>query len=792
MTSSVQIDTANAGLTSQEVEQRIKEYGKNEVPEKKKSLLLKILKWLVSPIALMLLAAAFLSLWSGKVFDFWFILFLLILNFGVSFWQERKADNAIKKLQESLAIEVRVLRDGAWKWIDSRVLVPGDTVELMVGDIIPADGDLTSAENLTVNEAVLTGESLPKDKAIKDKVYSGSFVATGGGAMVVTATGIKTNFGKTITLVEKVRKRSILEKDILTISKFLTAVALAGVAVVTAVFLLQNAPWQDILVLDLSLVIAGIPISLPTVMTLIISLGALELARKKTIVRRLSALEDLANVNMLLTDKTGTLTNNLITVSGIIGYGGWAESKVAYYASAAAPEDTKSSIDKAINQKALELGMKRDFSVTDLTPADSERKRSTAVVSFGGMKTIVSVGATQVIEGLCDIDGDLKKKYEADVQKAADQGYRVLGVSMRDNSTEEKNMTLVGIMMLSDPLTGDAAEVIKFLEDNGIGVKMLTGDNLAISKRTAQELSLTGQVLPRDQVDWKSADPAYFNSIGAFSQILPEDKFDLAKLAQNNGYIVAMTGDGVNDLGAIKEANVGIAVKNAVDALKSAADIVLLSPGITVIKNALIEARKIFSRLYSYSIYRISESFRLIITIVVLGIIYKTYPLTPVQLILIALMNDVPIISLAFNRVKNFSRPAKIKVMERFTLGSLYGVAGIMNSLILFFLMKDVLHLNWDIIQTVFFLKLMVSGHMLIYVAHTKERWYKFLPSSQVIWATSITQVIASLMALFGIFMTGIPILYVILVWIWSFFWMQITELVKIIDQKFVVPRFEK
>ncbi len=779
------------GLSSEEVEKRLKEYGPNEIPEKKIGFFAKVAKWLISPIALMLLAAALLSLWSGKVFDFWFILFLMILNFVIGFWQENKADNAIKKLKESLEFQVKTLRDGTWTWVNSRLLVPGDSVTLMVGDIIPADGDLSDAKNLTVNEAVLTGESLPKDKGVKDKVYSGSFVATGSGTMTVTATGVKTNFGKTITLVERVSRRSILEKDILTISKFLTAIALLGVVIVSAAFFFQNVSLSDIVVLDLSLVIAGIPISLPTVMTLIISLGALELAKKQTIVRRLSALEDLANVNLLLTDKTGTLTNNQITVSGILSYGGREKEDVVYYASAAAPEDTKSSIDNAVNKKAGTMGLARDFSVIELTPADSERKRSTAVASFKNVKTVVSVGAPQVIEGLCTMDGELKSQYETDVQKAADDGYRVLGVAIREDGTEERDMQLIGILMLSDPLVLDAKDVIGFLRENGIGVKMLTGDNMAISRRTAAELSLDGRVMTRDDVDWSSTDKDYFDGIGAFSQILPEDKFNLAKLAQKNGYIVAMTGDGVNDLGAIKEANVGIAVKNAVDALKSAADIVLLSQGITVIKDALIEARKIFSRLYSYSIYRISESFRLIITVVVLGLIYETYPLTPVQLILIALMNDIPIISLAFNRVKNFSRPAKIKIAERFTLGSLYGLTGVFNSLILFFLMKGLFHLDWAIIQTVFFLKLMISGHMLIYVAHTKERWYKFLPSAQVIWATSLTQVAASLMAWIGIFMNGIPLLYVVGVWIWCFVWMQATEMVKIVDQKLIVPHFE-
>lgn len=780
------------GLNSKEAEEGLKKYGLNEIPERKVGFLLKAVRWLISPIALMLLGAALLSLWGGKTFDFYFIIFLMILNFVVGFWQENKADNAIKKLKESLSMEINVLRDGKWVWLNSKLIVPGDVINLMVGDIIPADGKLIESQNLTINEAVLTGESLPKEKNADDTAYSGSFVATGGGILMVESTGTKTYFGKTITLVEKTTRKSLLEKDILRISKFLMVLSLIGVVIITALFLVQHVAWSDILILDLSLIIAGIPVSLPTVMTLIISLGALELAKKKTIVRRLSALEDLANVNMLLTDKTGTLTENMITVVNIISYGAYSENDVIHYAAAASPENTRSSIDKAINKKADDLKIIRDFSVIKSIPADSERKRGTALISFGDSKILVSVGAPQVIENISKIGPDLKAEYEKDIEKAANDGYRVISVSISKTSEEEKDMDIVGIMLLSDPLDRDAREVIDFLRINGIGVKMLTGDNIAITKRTSAELALLGKVTQRDEVNWNSNDKNYFDGIGAFAQILPEDKFKLAKLAESNGYIVAMTGDGVNDLPAIKEANVGIAVKNAVDALKSAADIVLLSPGITVIKDALIEARKIFARLYSYSIYRISESFRLIITVVVLGLIYKAYPLSPVQLLVIAILNDIPIISMAFDKVKYFSSPSKIKVAERFTLSSLYGLAGILNSLILFFLMADVFHMNWDIIQTIYFLKITVSGHMLIYVAHTKERWYKFLPSRPVILSTSITQIAASLMAYLGILMTSIPLSYIIGVWIWCFLWMQFTELTKIFDQKLIAPRFER
>ncbi len=777
------------GLTSAEAAERLQTNGPNEIPEKKPGFLLRAVKWFISPIALMLIGAALLSLWAGKIFDFYFIILLLAINFIVSFWQEHKADNAIEKLKASLIVQAKVCRDGTWRFVPSREVVPGDLIEVSVGDLIPADAAISEATNLTVNEAVLTGESLPKEKHVGDDIFSGTFVTTGLARAVVRATGNRTSFGRALSAIQTVKRRSLLEQDILMISKFLMVVSLLGVIMVSLFFFLHHVPWKDFLILDLSLLIAGIPVSLPTVMTLIISLGVLELAKRNTIVRRLSALEDLANVNLLLTDKTGTLTLNQISVAKIIPLPGFSSEEVIFYASLAAPQDSKSAIDQAITRKAATLAARQPFEIKTYTPADSERKRSTVLAEINGRLTLISVGAPQVIENLTGTSADTRALYESHIGEAAEEGYRAIGVAVKEGSAIESDMRLAGLLLLADPLDADAKQTIDFLEANGVGVKMLTGDNLAIAKRSMDELGLQGRTLARTGIDWNTKAPGYFNGIGAFAEILPEDKFRLTKLAQSQGYVVAVTGDGVNDLGAIKAANVGIAVKNAVDALKGAADIVLISQGIAVIRDALIEARKIFARLYSYSLYRLSESFRLIVTVVVLGFISRAYPLTPLQLILIALLNDIPTVSLAFDRVEQFSRPAKVRPAARFILSSFYGLAGIGNSLILFFLVTSVFHLSWAMIQTIFFLKLTVSGQMLIYVAHTKERWWKFLPSRQVIRAITTTQLIATICAYFGILMPAIPILYIVGVWVWCLIWMQVTELTKIFDQKFVQPR---
>ncbi|MCL5666993.1 MAG: plasma-membrane proton-efflux P-type ATPase [Patescibacteria group bacterium] len=777
------------GLATKEAQRQLEIFGPNEIKEKKPGAILKFFKWLVSPIALMLLAAALLSLAAGNTFDFYFILALMLLNFLVSFWQENKADRAVAKLQEKLSVEVKVFRDGGWQWVNSRLLVPKDQIELGVGDIVPADAKVTSADNLTVNEASLTGESLPKEKQAGDSLYSGCYLMTGKATAEIFATGKNTSFGKTLLLVQHAKRRSLLEQDILRISKFLFLLSLAAVIILTAVLVLQHAPVLEVLLLDLSLVIAGIPISLPTVMSLIIGFGVLELAKKETIVRQLSALEDFANVDLLLTDKTGTLTKNEISVEKVISYQKDVSGDDLVKLAAATASQEKNPINRAIVAKLASLKTANDYNIVKIIPGDSVRKRSTAVIKEKtGRRKCVTVGATQVVAKLCNLTPELSGQFFRDVNNFAAQGFRSLAVAAA-NSEEERHMKLLGLILLSDTLYPDAREVVDFLKDNGVAVKVLTGDSQAISKRVAENLGLDGaegkvvskQVL--DQINLASTDRAWWRDKNVFAEILPEDKLKITRAAQKY-FRVAVTGDGVNDLPAIKTADVGIAVSNAVDALKSAADLVLLKPGISVIEAAVFEARKIFARLYSYSVYRISESLRLIVTIAVLGVIYKIYPLTPVQLILLAFLNDLPIISLAFNRVAVANRPAAINVKQRFLLSSLLGMVGVINSLLMFFLASGIFHLPLPLIETLFFLKLTVGGHMLIYVAHTEQRWDKFLPSRAVILATSITQAAATVFALAGIFMAQAPAGWVIITWIWAFFWMQISELAKHLQKK--------
>lgn len=774
------------GLSSKEAALRLAANGLNAIPEEKRSFVMLVLSKFTSPVTALLIVAAGISLSVHELFDFYFILVLIVLNIGINIWHEWKADNAIEQLKAELLISVRVFRDREWKKIGAPELVCGDVIRLNVGDVVPADASVIEARHASLNEAALTGESLPQDKEKGSTVYTGTYLTSGYVIAKVTATGAQTRLGETIETVEKAKKRSVLEEDIIRTTKYLSIASFCVIAVLVAFFMFRGEALSDILLLALSVLLAGIPISLPTVMTLIISIGVLALAKERVIVRKISSLENLANVDLLLTDKTGTLTEDALSLVRVVTYGGASVETAVRYAAAANEKDEGAITHSIIEYMNIHKIAEDGLAVLDFIPHDSDRKHSTTTVREKEKTVTIAFGAPQVIKEFVSFtNGAAERQFDVDVNAyAVGQGYRGIALAAADG-TEEKNMRLIAIFFFSDTLRSDAKQTIDFMRDHGIETKILTGDNHEISNRVAHELGLSGKVLSRK--DLEALDPgtlseSAFKEVSVFSEILPIQKYRIVEYAKKK-WMIAVTGDGVNDIPPIEAADAGIAVSSAVSSLKGAADIVLTKPGIAVVKEALLQARAIFERAQIYAVYRTSESIRVIVAILVLALTFKSFPILPIQLLILALMNDIPIISLAFDRVKPSPYPPRAELKEKYLLGFLFGGVGVVTSVLFVFVMRDYFHLSWAIIQTLFFLKLSVGGHMLIYVAHTKKRWYRFLPSKEVIFATTTTQFIATLFAFFGFLMAAADWKLIIFTWIWSFFFMQISELMKDVHQ---------
>jgi H+-transporting ATPase len=558
--------------------------------------------------------------------------------------------------------------------------------------------------------------------------------------------------------------------------------ALVAAVILSLFLLMQQESIFEILTLDLSIVIAGIPISLPTVMTLIISVGISRLAKEGIVTRKISSLENLANVNLLLTDKTGTLTEDKIKVVGLHPAGDLDEAKMLIYAEVANTND-EGGISTALAEEIAGRDITLpEHDIKDFIPHDSERKRSTAHGQYADQEMVFSLGAPQVVLDLCTLSEAEKERIEGEVENYAANGYRALALSFATGDKEE-GMTFGGVILFSDTLRRDAAATIRFMRQHGVAVKMVTGDNHAIAARVAEELAMDGKVWSRGkhEIELAKLPRAEFTATAVFAEVLPAEKYELVEQAKKH-YAVAVTGDGVNDIPPVRAADVGIAVKSAVDALKQAADIVINRSGLHVITKAILEARNIFARLTAYSVYRISESVRVIFSLLVLALLYTTLPIQPIQLILLALVNDIPIISLAFNRTEPSQLPSVLHSKQKFVLGSVFGALGLLSSILFVIIARSWLSLDWAVIQTLFFLKLSVSGHLLIYVAHTKHRWWKYLPSRPVIVATTLTQMFASLIAFFGFLMAPISLGLIGFVWLWSLLWMQVSELAKFLE----------
>lgn len=777
------LDTSLDGLTQAEAQRRLDNCGFNELVEEEVNPLLKFLTYFWGPIPWMIEVAAVLSGLVRHWADFGIILALLFVNAIVGFWEEYQAGNTIEALKKQLALHARVKRDGEWTTVPARELVPGDVVRLRLGDIVPADARLIEGDPAEVDQSALTGESLPVTRESGDAVYSGSMLKQGEVDALVYATGEDTYFAKTAQLAAEAHTTSHFQRAVLKIGDYLIVLALMLVILILGVALFRGDDMLTTLEFALVLTVAAIPVAMPTVLSVTMAVGARLLAHKEAIVTRLASIEELAGIDVLCSDKTGTLTQNRLTLGDPFTVGNTPAEQVILSAALASRAEDQDPIDLAV-LSGLEDGHRQDsYQVLHFQPFDPVHKRTEATVrSADGGSFKVSKGAPQVILELAANAADTRSQIDEAVNTFAAHGFRSLGVARTDAQGEWQ---FLGVLPLYDPPREDSQATIKKAEGMGVDVKMVTGDQIAIAKEIARQLGLGASILDaslfaetQQHEVGQLADT--IEQADGFAQVFPEHKYHIVDVLQQRNHIVGMTGDGVNDAPALKKADAAIAVSGATDAARSAADIVLLTPGLSVIIEAIKESRKIFHRMNSYAIYRIAETIRVLLFMTLSILVFNFYPVTAVMIVLLALLNDGAILSIAYDRVCYSDKPEAWNMPVVLGVATVLGIAGVVASFGLFYLGERVFQLNSEMIQSLMYLKLSVAGHLTIFITRTRGPFWSHRPAPVLLRAVAGTQVLATLITVYGFFMTPIGWGWALLVWAYALTWFLVNDRVKL------------
>jgi H+-transporting ATPase len=772
---------AAKGLTEAEAVKRLAHYGPNALAEHRVSPLARLARFFWGPIPGMIEVAAVLSAVVRHWPDFAVIVVMLVLNALVGFWQDYKADNAIELLKRRLALKARVRRDGEWKDVAAGALVPGDVVAIKLGGVVPADVTLLEGDYLSVDQSALTGESLPVDKKSGDEAYSGSIARQGEMTALVTATGMNTFFGKTAHLVQQAKSVSHFQRAVLKIGNFLILVTIGLVLVIALAALFRHDPLIETAQFALILAVASIPVALPAVLSVTMAVGAEKLARMKAIVSRLVAIEEMAGMDLLCSDKTGTLTKNELTLGAPGPAEGVSPEALLLAAALASRQDAPDAIDAAILAGLSDPQALARYTIAAFRPFDPVAKRAEAEVEGEGRKFRVAKGAPQAIVELCAPDAAQRSRIAAAVDADAAKGFRTLGVARADAGGDWR---FLGLLALFDPPRDDSKATIAATRAMGLEIKIVTGDHEAIARQIAGQLGLGNTIVVAESVFGRDAPADRLPAIVAadgFARVFPEHKFAIVTALQDAGHIVGMTGDGVNDAPALKQADVGIAVSGATDAARAAADLVLTAPGLSVVASAIKEARQIFERMTGYAIYRIAETTRILLFMTVSILVFNFYPVTAVMVVLLALLNDLPIMMIAYDHAPIAEKPVRWDMTRVLTVASALGVYGVIESFGLYWIVRDHLALPQPVIQALIFLKLLVSGHMTIYLTRNRGPvWERPWPSWRLVAPCETTQALGTLAVVYGWFMAPTGWRLALLVWGYALVSFWVASLVKI------------
>lgn len=760
------------GLSDADAEERLLKFGRNEIAEVKTNPLLKFLSYFTGAIAFLLEVAAILSAVVQHWLDFGVIVALLIANALIGFIEEARAESALDALKNTLALKTRVWRNGQLVELESAILVPGDIIVLRLGDIIPADarllgvgvtGEATEGE-LQIDQSALTGESLPVHKKKDAIVYSSSVVKQGQMLAVVVKTGANTFIGRAANLMAITTEAGHFQKIVNQIGNFLVIITLVLVSIIFIVKMVNDSSkFLKILGEVLVLTVAAIPVGLPTVLSVTMAVGAKQLARKQVIIKRLTAVEEMASISVLCSDKTGTLTLNELTFDEPYLCPGYTAEDILLYSYMAAEPATHDPIESAVRAAAkaqisilqnLPKEQEHDipgFKVISFMPFNPTTKMTSSTVMNLETKEQFKVakGAPQVIVSLVGGDDDAVRAVNA----LARRGLRALGVARTVDGDMER-WQLIGMISLLDPPRPDSAETIRRCGEMGVSVKMITGDQKIIGMEVARRLGMDSCILDAHKlIDPNASEEEIVRRCeraDGFAQVIPEHKYRVVELLQEKGYLVGMTGDGVNDAPALKKANVGIAVHGCTDAARSASDIVLLAPGLSTIVDGIVTSRAIFQRMRSYALYRITSTIHFLLFFFFI-ILIEDWNLAPILLIFITLLNDAATLVISVDNAQISEKPDKWRLGQLITLSCILGslLAGL--SFAHFYVARDVFKVTPGQLETIMYLHVSSAPHFVIFSTRLAGFFWENLPSVIFFIAVMGTQVIAMLMSVFGV-----------------------------------------
>ncbi|KAK8489609.1 hypothetical protein V6N13_024016 [Hibiscus sabdariffa] len=774
------------GLSSEEGQKRLLIFGPNKLEEKQESKILKFLGFMWNPLSWVMEIAAIMAIalanGGGKPpdwQDFIGIVSLLFINSTISFIEENNAGNAAAALMAGLAPKTKLLRDGKWGEQDASILVPGDIISIKLGDIVPADARLLEGDSLKIDQAALTGESLPVNKNAGDEVFSGSTVKQGEIEAVVIATGVHTFFGKAAHLVDSTNNVGHFQQVLTAIGNFcICSIAIGMLIEIVVMYPIQHRKYRDGIDNLLVLLIGGIPIAMPTVLSVTMAIGSHRLSQQGAITKRMTAIEEMAGMDVLCSDKTGTLTLNKLTVDKSlieVFASNVDKDMVILLAARASRVENQDAIDACIvgmlgDPKEARAGV-TEVHFFPFNPVD--KRTAMTYIEPDGSWHRVSKGAPEQIIELCNLRSHAKNRAHEVIASYADRGLRSLGLARQTVKEKNKDAAgepweFVGVLPLFDPPRHDSAETIRRALNLGVNVKMITGDQLAIGKETGRRLGMGTNMYPSsallgenkgDTIDTIGADDLIEKADG-FAGVFPEHKYEIVKRLQARKHICGMTGDGVNDAPALKKADIGIAVDDATDAARSASDIVLTEPGLSVIVSAVLTSRAIFQRMKNYTIYAVSITIRIVLGFMLLALIWR-FNFSPFMVLIIAILNDGTIMTISKDRVKPSPMPDSWKLKEIFATGIVLGTYLAVMTVVFFWLANDTnffsdkfgvrsIRHNEDELTAALYLQISTVSQALIFV--TRSRSWSFIerPGLMLVVAFVLAQLIATVLAVYA------------------------------------------